>query len=345
MNDIETKKEVVAAIRDICAKKDGSLKACSKFLCISKRTLQRWIKDVDKDRRKGSKRHVPHKLTEEEQQKIIEFSCSKRFQDNYPSEIVAQLASEGQYIASEASFYRVLKDKKLLSHRRKSKAPNKREKPRLKATGPDQVYSWDITWLKSNVSGLYYYLYLVVDIWSRRIVHWEVHNSESSEKAAAMLRKLSCKKIVKGIKLHSDNGSPMKGYTMQATMHALGIIPSFSRPNVSTDNPYSEALFRTMKYRPLYPGCFSDIQSAEKWVKEFVYWYNYKHRHSGISFVTPHERHYGHDKEILEKRKQTYHAAYEKNPGRWSRSPKNWEKKEVVYINPPDEDLNNKLAS
>ena len=344
MNDIEIKKDIVRAVKELRPLGVG-LAGCANALEISKRTLQRWFKDVDQDRRKGSKRNVPHKLTAEEQKKIIEISCSTRFKDSYPSEIVAKLASEGQYIASEASFYRVLKANKLLSHRRKSKAPIKREKPRLKATGSDQVYSWDITWLRSDVSGIYFYLYLIVDIFSRRIIHWEIHNSESSEKAARMLQRVAGRKVIQGVTLHSDNGSPMKGYTMLAMMHSLGVLPSYSRPRVSTDNPYSESLFRTLKYRPLYPSRFKSIEESIEWVKSFVHWYNHEHMHSGISFVTPHERHYGKDREILKTRKETYQAAYKVNPQRWSRSPKQWERKEVVYINPVEENLNTKLAS
>lgn len=344
MNDLEIKKEIVAAVEELGAK-GVRLSRCASTLEISKRTLQRWMKETTRDRRKGSQRSIPHKLTIEENKKIIEVSCSPRFKDNYPSEIVAILASEGKYIASEASFYRVLKANRLLSHRRKSKAPIKRRKPRLKATGPDQVYSWDITWLRSDVNGIYYYLYLVVDIFSRRIVQWEIHNSESSEKAAKMLQKLAGKKLIRGATLHSDNGSPMKGYNMLAMMHSLGVVASYSRPNVSTDNPYSESLFRTLKYRPLYPGRFTSIEHSQEWVEKFVHWYNHDHLHSGISFVTPHERHYGKDLEILKVRRATYQAAYEENPQRWSRRPKLWERKEVVYINPVEEDLNSKIAS
>ena len=294
--------------------------------------------------RKGSKRFIPHKLTEDERKKILETACNKEFKDSYPPEIVAKLAEKGVYIASEATFYRVLKEERLLSHRRRSKAPVKREKPRLKATGPDQVYSWDITWIKSDVLGLYYYLYFVIDIFSRKIIHWEIHNSESSEKAAEMLRKISAKKIIRGLTLHSDNGSPMKGYTMLAMMQALNITPSFSRPRVSTDNPYSESLFRTLKYRPFYPDRFSSIAEATDWVNGFVYWYNREHLHSGISYVTPDDRHYGKDIEVLETRRITYQNAYEKNPRRWSRGPKEWKRKEVVYINPTIEENELKIA-
>jgi len=343
MNSKSTKKNFLKAV-DEALSNGARISAISSFSEISERTIQRWRKNNIIDLRKGSKRTVPHKLTEEEKANIVSISCSPEFKDNYPPEIVAKLAEKGLYIASEASFYRVLKEKRLLTHRRRSKVPVKRRKPRLVATEPNQVYSWDITWLKTDVAGLYYYLYLVVDIFSRKIVHWEVHDSESSEKAAEMLRKLSAKTIVRGITLHSDNGSPMKGYSMLAMMQALNIIPSFSRPRVSTDNPYSESLFRTMKYRPLYPVRFSSQQMAHEWVKNFVYWYNREHLHSSISFVTPHDRHYGKDRTILEARKETYRKAYLNNPARWSRGPKLWERKEIVYINPISDEKDIKLA-
>jgi transposase InsO family protein len=333
MNSINAKRSFVESVEE--ALQNGArLSAISTISEISERTIQRWRKEIRRDLRKGSKRSIPHRLSEAERKEIIATACSREFVDNYPSEIVAKLAEKGVYIASEATFYRVLKEERLLSHRRHSKAPVKREKPRLKATGPDQIYSWDITWLKTDVAGLYYYLYLVVDIFSRKIVHWEIHNSESSEKAADMLRKISAKKIIRGLTLHSDNGSPMKGYTMLAMMQALNITPSFSRPRVSTDNPFSESLFRTLKYRPFYPDRFSSIDKAQDWIKRFVYWYNHEHLHSGISYVTPHDRHYGKDVKVLEKRRVTYQEAYKKNPRRWSRGPKEWKRKEVVYINP-----------
>ena len=326
MNTKEAKTEFIDAVNK--ANSCGArIEVISDFSGISSRTIQRWQNSADLDKRKGSHRLIPHKLTDDEKDLIIQTSCNEEFKDLYPSEIVAKLAENGTYIASEASFYRVLKEYNLLSHRRKSKPPTKRDKPRLSATKPDQVYSWDITWIRSDVSGMFYYLYFVMDIFSRMIVHWELHENESSEKAAAMLQKLSVKKVIRGITLHSDNGSPMKGYSMLGMMNALNVTPSFSRPRVSTDNPYSESLFRTLKYRFSYPGKFSSIQEAEFWIKGFVGWYNNEHLHSGISFVTPHDRHYGKDKDILKKRRITYMEAYMANPGRWSRGPKLWQRK------------------
>lgn len=344
MIKLEIKQKVTDAIRE--ARKSGvRLKSICDIFEISSKTIQRWDTCLRKDGREGSARNVPHRLSEIERQEVIDIACNPRFKDMYPCEIVAILATEGTYIASESTFYRILREEKMLSHRRKSKAPVKREKPRLMATAPDQVYSWDITYIKTSISGIYFYLYLVVDIFSRRIVQWELHENETSAKAASMLKRLSNKKLVKGITLHSDNGSPMKGLSMLATMQQLGVVPSFSRPRVSTDNPYSESLFRTLKYQSTYPGYFDTIEESREWVNRFAYWYNHEHMHSGISFVTPHERHYGKDIEILKARQETYQKACETNPGRWSGKSKPWTRKEVVYINPIVEENEHKLVS
>ena len=339
----EIKRRIIEAVAEVRA---GGVKlaAICDMIGLSTRTLQRWRESIAPDRRKGSKRNVPHKLTAEERRRVKDTVCSPRFQDMYPAEIVAILASEGVYLASESTMYRIMHEERLLSHRRKSKAPVNREKPRLTATGPDQVYSWDITWLKSPVSGLYFYLYLVVDVFSRRIVQWEIHERESSALAAAMLLRLSDQKILRGIMLHSDNGAPMKGLSMLATMQQLGVMPSFSRPHVSTDNPYSESLFRTLKYQPNFPGHFESEDAAIQWMRGFVHWYNHEHLHSGIGFVTPHERHYGKDQAILDRRRETYRIARERHPARWSREPRSWKRIETVYINPIEDVIESKLA-
>jgi len=230
------------------------------------------------------------------------------------------LADEGVYIASEASFYRVLREKKLLAHRNKAK-PSRNSKPKEHiATGPNQVWSWDITYLKSSIRGSFYYLYLVVDIFSRMIVAWAVQEEESAMHAGALITEAYMRHGVDPdtLILHSDNGGPMKGATMLATLQWLGVVPSFSRPSVSNDNAYSEALFKTLKYRPEYPSKpFDGISAAEEWVEEFVGWYNDEHRHSGIRFVTPSSRHYGKDKDMLVKRKEVYEEAQQRNPLRW----------------------------
>ena len=205
------------------------------------------------------------------------------------------------------------------------------------ATVPNQIFSWDITYLPTLVKGVFLYLYLVMDIYSRKIVGWQVHEEESSALAADLMIDICQRENIKRdqVTLHSDNGSPMKGATMLATLQNLGIMPSLSRPSVSDDNPYSESLFRTLKYRPDYPDKpFSDLQSARTWVEGFAGWYNHKHLHSGIKFITPAQRHAGEDVQILAGRHQVYQKAKSENPLRWSGETRDWNPTKEVHLNP-----------
>ena len=312
--------------------------AC-RVLGVSVRTLQRWEKEPTRgDQRRGPKSKPKNSLSEAEKMLIIAVSTSPRFRDLSASQIVPILADAGVYIASEASFYRVLRENKLLAHRNRAK-PSVNSKPKeYVVTGPNQVWSWDITYLRSSVRGKFYYLYLVVDVYSRMIVGWAVHEEESAELASALIVEACLRHGVDFEKLilHSDNGGPMKGATMLATLQWLGIVASFSRPSVSDDNAYSEALFKTLKYRPEYPSApFESLEASEAWVGEFVQWYNFEHRHSGILFVTPSSRHYREDILILEKRKEVYEEAKQKNPIRWaSGKTRNWEPISEVTLNP-----------
>jgi len=302
------------------------------------RTYQRWAKDWSKaDARHDREFRPPNRLSEEEHAAILAISTSLRFRELPPSQIVPMLAEEGVYVASESSFYRLLRQEKLLRHRESSR-PRANNRPKeYVATGPNQVWSWDITYLRSPVRGQFYYLYLVVDVWSRMIVAWRVEEMESAEIAAQMIQEACLRQGVNRDQLviHSDNGGPMKGATLLATLQALGIIPSFSRPRVSDDNPYSEALFRTLKYRPQYPDRpFEGLQEAKAWIQGFVRWYNTEHRHSGIQFVTPVSRHTGEAQQILLKRKEVYEQAKKRNPSRWSGTTRNWEPIVEVRLNP-----------
>jgi putative transposase len=205
------------------------------------------------------------------------------------------------------------------------------------AKAPNEVWSWDISYLPSRVRGQFFYLYLILDIFSRKIVSWEVHEHEGGEEAAALIQRavLAERCFRKPLVLHADNGSPMKSQTMQAKLYDLGIVPSHSRPRVSNDNPYSESLFRTQKYCPEWPSQgFESVNAARKWVGLFVNWYNEEHRHSQIRFVTPGERHRGEDKEILVKRDRVYAQARERNPSRWSGETRNWTPVDTVALNP-----------
>lgn len=305
---------------------------------ISAKTFQRWSQADNVDGRLEPSHSPSNKLTELERQRILKVVNEPEYIDLAPSQIVPKLADEGHYIGSESTLYRILKAAKQLQHRQKSKPAKPAKKPRaLTATGPNQVYTWDITYLPTQVRGVFLYLYLVMDIYSRKIVGWQVYEEERSALAADLMTDICQREGIKRgqVTLHSDNGSPMKGATMLATLQQLGIMPSFSRPSVSNDNPYSESLFRTLKYRPNYPGKpFADVRTARKWVEEFVGWYNYKHRHSAIKFVTPAQRHCGEDSPILAQRKQVYLNARSANPSRWSGDIRNWDSIEMVHLNP-----------
>jgi transposase InsO family protein len=302
---------------------------------IDVKTFKRWQNDI-KDRRKGPKTSPANKLTEEEINKVIQISTSNEYVDLPPTQIVPLLADKGIYVASESSFYKILREKKLLEHRGKSKKPSMNKPAPLVAKSPNEIYSWDITYLRSNVAGIFYYLYMFIDIYSRKIVGFEVHENESMEHSSKLIERICTLENVKNdqLILHSDNGGAMKGGTMLATLQKLGVVPSFSRPRVSDDNPYSEALFKTLKYCPEYPSKpFGSLEEANAWVSKFVFWYNNVHLHSGIKFVTPMSRHLGEDKKILEKRKQVYEEAKNKNRKRWSRGIRNWDQAGNVYLN------------
>ena len=276
-------------------------------------------------------------MSAEERLKVLEVANSTEYAGLAPCQIVPTLADKGQYIASESSFYRILKSEKLMAHRSKSKVRAKYKPKELVASSPNKVWSWDITYLKAAIKGTYFYLYLPMDIFSRMIVHGEIHESENADQASAMInRACITNKIDQAqLVLHSDNGGPMKGATMLATLQRLGVVPSFSRPSVSNDNPYSESLFKTLKYCPSYPERgFGSIEQTRAWVEKFVLWYNQIHLHSGINFVTPLSKHNGTDENILKNRHQVYESARRRNPNRWSRQTRDWSRIEIVELNP-----------
>ena len=313
------------------------------MLGFSIRTYERWKKSPDKiDRRKGARKNTTNKLSDFEKKKILSIANSQDFASLPPSQIVPALADVGEYICSERTFYRVLKSEGMQHHRGKARAPQKRVCPRLIAYQPNQVYSWDITFLPTKIKGKFFYLYLFIDIYSRYIVGWHIDESQDNKIAAKVFKDI-CHRLKispEQLTLHADNGGPMKGATMLATMQNLGVIKSFSRPATSNDNPFSEALFKTVKYCPAYPRKpFKSLEQAKAWMENFTEWYNNKHRHSGIKFVTPYERHHGLDKEILMKRARLYEAAKSRNPKRWSGSSRCWEPAKEVYINPVHEGI------
>jgi transposase InsO family protein len=309
-------------------------KACD-GIGLPARTLQRWVHSPV-DGRKGPRRSPSNKLSQREREKVCTIATSPEFRDMSPKQIVPLLADRGTYVASESTFYRVLHDENLQHQRSRMRAPTRRPHEHV-ADGPWQVASWDITYLRSHVRGQFFFLYLVVDVWSRKVIGWDVHEAESSELAASLVERVreSAERNLNGWVLHSDNGGPMKGATMLATLQRLGVVPSFSRPRVSDDNPFAESLFRTLKYRPEYPVAgFAALEDARRWVASFVHWYNHEHQHSGIGFVTPADRHAGADVEILDARRCVYEQARRRHPQRWSRDARSWHRPDIVTLNP-----------
>ena len=343
---LEDRRSCMELVKQAQASGAGRAASCE-VLDVSLRTVERWEKQPDQgDQRRGPDTVCGHALSAAEKQAIVAVSNSSAYRDLSPWQIVARLADQGCYLGSQSSFYRVLKQNHQLSHRQNSK-PAVHSRPKdLTARNPNEVWSWDITYLNSPIRGAYYYLYLVEDIFSRMIVGWAVEPVESAEHSARLIDG-ACQEhgIARGqLTLHADNGAPVKGSTLLATLERLGIAPSFSRPRVSDDNPYSESLFKTLKYRPSYPeSAFSGIEQAREWVSRFVKWYNTEHLHSAIRFVTPSCRHLGLDKAILTKRAAVYENAKRLNPLRWSGPTRNWSPITEVYLNPKKPTMNTRV--
>ena len=304
-------------------------------LGVSVRTVQRWQGNGVQDRRHGRRARPANRLSECERSSVLSVLNSPAYRDRSPHQVVALLADEGSYLASEATMYRILRAEQQLAHRQRSVSPRRYEPLVRVANGPNEIWSWDITFLRGPVRGMFFYLYLIVDLYSRKIVAWSVHDEESAQYAS----ELACEACyLEGIEpgelvLHADNGAPMKGATMLATLQHLGVLPSFSRPRVSDDNPYSEALFRTLKYRPEYPErAFASLAETRTWVEQFVRWYNTQHCHSALKLVTPEQRHQGRDTELLARRHDIYQQARARHPQRWSGNTRNWQPAAAVTL-------------
>lgn len=333
----EERKIILSLIAE-AVESGARLSPAAEILGLSARTIIRWrLNHQCIDKRNGPQKEPPNKLSTQERQRVLKIANSPEYRDLSPKQIVPKLADLGLYLASESSFYRILREEKLVNHREASK-PASSPRPREHvATGPCQVWSWDITYLKSNVTGLFFYLYMIMDVWSRKIVAAEVFAKESMEHSAVLFSQTCFRHGVDPtqLALHADNGGPMKGATMLATLQKLGVMQSFSRPSVSNDNPFSESLFRTMKYRPEFPSKpFASIEEAQQWVDSFVDWYNTEHLHSSIRFVTPDDRHCGRENQILAGRHLVYEEAKKRTPNRWSGLTRNWDPVKVVRLNP-----------
>jgi transposase InsO family protein len=310
----EDRRMAIDLIDEACTAGARQSRACA-VLEIDVCTLRRWRRRqrdeqrLSDRRREAAAERVPaNKLSPEERERILAVCNAPAHRSLPPSQIVPRLADAGEYLASESTFYRVLREADQQHRRGRAQAPRTLPKPEgYKAEAPNRVWSWDITYLAASIRGTFYRLYMVEDIFSRKIVGWEVHEEETSAHAGLLIRKACLAEGIHedGLVLHADNGGPMKGATMLATLQRLGVVPSFSRPSVSDDNPYSESLFRTLKYTPAYPGKpFQSLSAAREWVHRFVQWYNEEHRHSAIGYVTPGQRHRGEEVTILADRER-----------------------------------------
>ena len=311
---------------------------------IELRTLQRWKTRgglMAGDGRPRAVRPEPrHALSAAERAQLLAVANEPRFAAVPPALIVPMLADEGVYLASESSFSRVLREHGQNVHRGRAKPPKASRPPTTHiATAPREVWCWDMTYLPAVVMGRWFHLYLILDLYSRKIVGWEVHDTDDSEHAVHLVRRTALAEDIAVMTtkpvLHGDNGSTLKATTVLAMLNWLGVKPSYSRPRVSDDNAYAESLFRTAKYRPEFPTKgFADLDAARTWAAGFVRWYNNDHRHSGIRYVSPAQRHVGEDHAILAARHALYTRARALNPARWSGSTRNWSPIGPVTLNP-----------
>lgn len=310
---------------------------------INPSTYYRWHESgqVIDDKRPITQRPVPkNKLSSDEEKAILNVCCQKEYADLPPTQIVPLLLDKGIWYGSESTYYRILRRNKMVTHRGKSAKPVVRTPPRLKASSPNEIWCWDVSLLKTQVLGQFFYLHLFLDLYSRKIILAEVLLCESADNATMLTKLAIAREKALGGKvpsiLHSDNGGPMRSATLYATLQDLGVFRSFNRPHTSNDNAFAESVFKTLKYRPQYPvEGFQTIEEAQEWVLKFTRWYNNEHLHSGLNFVTPNQRHNSNDQEQLAHRKRVVEAAKVEHPERWSGETRNCEPMGEVYINKP----------
>ena len=279
-----------------------------------------------------------HALTAQERVEIREVLNSERFMDQAPRQVYAALLDEGQYLCHWRTMYRILAAHDEVRERRLIRRHPIYKKPELLATGSNQVWSWDITCLRGEATWLHYPLYTVLDIFSRYVVGWMIAEVESSDLARQLIAETARKQGIQPdqLTLHADNGSPMTGKPLSQLLLDLGITRSHSRPHTSDDNPFSEAQFKTMKYRPDYPDRFGCIDAARQWARCFFDWYNHHHYHSGLNLLTPGSVHYGQVGAIQQHRQAIMLAAYAAHPARFvGGEPVVKGAPTAVYINPP----------
>lgn len=341
MTNATDRRRIVALVNEARTAGARLRRVCDE-LGIGLNTYRRWSTGGE-DQRPCATRPTPsHALTPSERQAVLDVCHRSEFASLPPAQIVARLLDDERcYLASESTFYRILHAAGEQRRRGRQAVPRHKGPPRRhRADHPNTVWSWDVTYLPTLVRGQFFYLYLIIDIYSRKIVGHEVFESENMANSSHVIQRAVLREQCghRPLVLHGDNGSAMKGSTIHAKLEELGVTPSHSRARVSNDNAYSESLFRTCKYHPAFPTAgFADLVDARKWVGQFVHWYNEQHRHSKIRYVTPAQRHVGQDRAILARRHALYQAARALHPGRWARSTRNWQPIGSVWLNPEKE--------
>jgi putative transposase len=272
---------------------------------------------------RAERRRQPRALSPQERAEIKEVLDSERFGDDSPAGVHATLLDEGRYLGSVSTMYRVLREAGEVRERRRQAVHPATVKPELMAERPNQIWSWDITKLLGPRKWTYYYLYVVIDIYSRRVVGWLLADRETADLATRLLEETIGKEGVDRdqLTIHADRGSSMASKPVALLFADLGVTKSHSRPHCSNDNPYSEAHFKTMKYRPQFPERFGSIEDARGFCQRFFSWYNQEHRHSGIAFHTPDDVHLGRAPALRERRARVLAAAYAAHPERFVRKP------------------------
>ena len=289
----------------------------------------------------ASTRRSPRALGHEERQQVKETLYSERFADQAPREVFATLLDEGEYLCSVRTMYRILNEDQAAKERRNQLRHPEYKKPELLATGPNQVWSWDITKLLGPQKWTYYYLYVILDVFSRYVVGWMLAHRESSDLASRLIRESLDKQDVSEdqLTLHSDRGPSMTSHNVAQLLATLGVTKSHSRPHVSNDNPFSESQFKTLKYRPDFPDRFESHEHGLSFCRDFFAWYNDEHYHSGIGLLTPAMLHYGQAPQVIASRAQVLQLAYTKHPERFVHGcPRPQSLPEAVWINPPAPD-------
>lgn len=288
---------------------------------------------------RGPRRPHPASLSEEEKDRVVATLCSERFCDLAPAQVYSTLLDEGTYLCSERQMYRVLAERGLVRERRRGGHQHAGTYgiPRLEADRPNRVWTWDITALRGPAKGVRYYLYTIIDIFSRKVVGWTIHHNESHKHARRLTRETCRRNQVDRDQLviHADRGSPMTAGTVAELLNELGVAKSHSRPRVSNDNPYIESHFKTLKYRPDYPARFDSLTAARTWVRRFVRWYNEIHYHSAIGYLRPADLHHGNHTTILQHRQTTLDAAAAAHPERFTTRPTPPQVPTKAWINKP----------